>query len=458
MTRRRWVRWVVAITIISSLFLHREWRRTTATRELNAAIAEVEATDPDWTWDRLSAARERPPAGRNGADVIAQVRTQLPEEWTRAEHPERWEPEVPDVPPNVRYSATVVAETRRNLARAPAAVNTVRTLKDFPTGHRDLHLTPDVLSTPLPDTRHTRTVAVLLQWDAELALEDGDRPRAVDDLLAALNTSRSVGDEPLLLSQLVRIGARSVATRSMERIAAHVELTEEQLARLQTAWAADADEPLLLYGLRGERAAYDTYFRNLCNGTITLDGEAPRALNSFGWWIMRVRFIKEHAHYIRWMTQAVEIAKRLPHEQPPLLAAIAERGEPDMIFSQLLLPAAEKCAGAWHRSLGEARCAVVGIACERFRLRHKRWPDTLAELVPAFLPAIPLDPYNGQPLRYAKSDAGVVVYSVGKDLSGAGGSLDIPEPQPNTFARFRLWNPDKRRLPAPPDLQAPPPE
>jgi hypothetical protein len=40
-------------------------------------------------------------------------------------------------------------------------------------------------------------------------------------------------------------------------------------------------------------------------------------------------------------------------------------------------------------------------------------PDTLAELVPAYLTAVPLDPYDGQPVRYKKLPVGYVVYSVG---------------------------------------------
>lgn len=67
---------------------------------------------------------------------------------------------------------------------------------------------------------------------------------------------------------------------------------------------------------------------------------------------------------------------------------------------------AEKLAG-----LANAQAAV---AIERWRLAHPdRLPDTLAELVPAYLTAVPLDPYDGQPVRYKKLPVGYVVYSVG---------------------------------------------
>ena len=50
-------------------------------------------------------------------------------------------------------------------------------------------------------------------------------------------------------------------------------------------------------------------------------------------------------------------------------------------------------------------------------------PDTerLEELVPQFLPSVPLDPYDGQPLRYKRLPAGFVVYSIGADGRDDGG-------------------------------------
>src|SRR5262249_39096223 len=62
-------------------------------------------------------------------------------------------------------------------------------------------------------------------------------------------------------------------------------------------------------------------------------------------------------------------------------------------------------------------CAVTALAAERFRLAHKdkRWPKTLDELCPAFLPAVPIDPYTGKPLLLGRHEEGIVIYSVGED-------------------------------------------
>jgi hypothetical protein len=95
------------------------------------------------------------------------------------------------------------------------------------------------------------------------------------------------------------------------------------------------------------------------------------------------------------------------------------------------------------------RCAIAGIACERFRIKHDRWPAALAELCPEFLPEVPIDPYVGKPLKLEKQDDGVVVYSVGtlpQTATAAAYHQGLPA---GIDIGFRLWNPDSRRLPPP---------
>jgi hypothetical protein len=73
-------------------------------------------------------------------------------------------------------------------------------------------------------------------------------------------------------------------------------------------------------------------------------------------------------------------------------------------------------------NIAQARVSRTAIAIERWRLaHHDNVPDSLAELVPDFLPAIPTDPFDDQPLRYKKLDRGYVVYSIGSDFTDDGG-------------------------------------
>jgi hypothetical protein len=459
MISKKWLKRVaggVTLSLLTTtvwLVGHREWNRARGEKELAAAFAQTDATDPDWRWAALNAKRIIPPPDRNGAAVIARMRELGQNEFGRQLDSRSWPPLSPRPEANVRFDPEVIAEARRDLAAAAPTVELARTLKDFPTGNRRIELSPDMLSTQLEDTQYTRYATSILQWDVVVAVEDGDAPLAAANLLAMLNVSRSTGDEPFVVSQLVRIATSRIALYSAEWVLAQARLTDEQLAGLQAAWRADAEEPLFLYGVRGERAAADVLLKNLADGTVTPDTiggmRKPSGLTfgAYSWWLYRGRYPGERAFYHRWVSQAIAAAKLPLHEQ-----AVAMRRLPDVspsrrpIVAMLVLPAAEGVSQSYRRRVGEARCAAVGLACERFRLKHGRWPDALDEIPKEILPDVPLDPSDGRPLRYAKRPDGVVVYTLGRNGFDNGGAIERWG-DPSDDDGFRLWNPDQRRRP-----------
>lgn len=75
-------------------------------------------------------------------------------------------------------------------------------------------------------------------------------------------------------------------------------------------------------------------------------------------------------------------------------------------------------AAAFHtlRRLGE-----VAISLRLYRKEHGCYPEDLSALVPTYLPSIPLDPFNGKPLRYRREQKGFRIWSVGPDMKDGGG-------------------------------------
>jgi hypothetical protein len=458
MAQKRWVWRATQVVVIALLvgagvlFITSEKRAGVAGRDLADALAEADRTDPDWKWDDLAAKRPRPPHGKNAADLVARFDAAVPSNWGVGLSGPEWEPAPP---PNTRHRDELVFEARAQLAAIGPAVELARSLKDYPEGFRDIELADNPIGTLLNHTQATRMVAYILKWDTIVAVEVGDRGRAVDNLVAMLNASRSIGDEPTLISQLVRIACRSVAAGALQRVLAHLPLTDPELARLQAAWAADADEPLLLYALRGERAMFDTYLRKVAAGIISDQDIAAEEkdrplLDRVRGTFRRKNWAGARAASLRWYNQAVEAARRPVEAQPAALRAIPTPPDPDreVALALGLAASAERVAGACWRSAAEARCVVVALACERFRLKIGRWPNDLAELPPDLLPGgVLLDPFDGKPLRYKRLDDGVVVYSIGQDGADDGGAVDTSPPKDTGV---RLWDPPHRRKPAPP--------
>jgi hypothetical protein len=79
------------------------------------------------------------------------------------------------------------------------------------------------------------------------------------------------------------------------------------------------------------------------------------------------------------------------------------------------------------------RLLICELALQVFRAEHDREADRLEELVPEVLPAVPLDPFTGQPLVYRPSANGPLLYSLGYDRHDDGG-----QPLENRSGDIRL--------------------
>lgn len=91
------------------------------------------------------------------------------------------------------------------------------------------------------------------------------------------------------------------------------------------------------------------------------------------------------------------------------------------ILARLLLPATSSVSRAFDREEARYRTLLVVLAGQAFRRDHGRFPNTLDELVPAYLDKIPIDNYDGLPLKYRFDATGPVVYSVFENLTDDGG-------------------------------------
>lgn len=73
------------------------------------------------------------------------------------------------------------------------------------------------------------------------------------------------------------------------------------------------------------------------------------------------------------------------------------------------------------------RVTIAALALERHRLRHGRYPEPLAALVPAFLAEVPVDFQDAQPLRYRREANGEFrLWSVGENGTDEGGNNEFP--------------------------------
>jgi hypothetical protein len=106
-------------------------------------------------------------------------------------------------------------------------------------------------------------------------------------------------------------------------------------------------------------------------------------------------------------------------------------------WCESVLPSVGNCLERKCRiECGVAATRLV-VAANAYRQKEGRWPADLPALAPAYLAAVPADPYDGQPFRYAATKG--IVYSVGKDLKDSGGSTHVPAAYGKWYAEQRCW-------------------
>src|SRR5262249_32783658 len=150
-------------------------------------------------------------------------------------------------------------------------------------------------------------------YDATLWAHDGKPDEALRSVRAMVNAGRSVGDEPMAVSQLVRIACRGRATAALERVLAQTEPPPAALAGLRSALPEEGRYELLLISLRGERGGGNRAIEALEEG-IAAAGSGTAPLDGILNRMSRDEIKRQHSEYLRWMNQAVEAA-RLPSHQ-----------------------------------------------------------------------------------------------------------------------------------------------
>lgn len=73
------------------------------------------------------------------------------------------------------------------------------------------------------------------------------------------------------------------------------------------------------------------------------------------------------------------------------------------------------------RSVAALRLVTTALAIRAYEATNGKRPTSLAELVPQWLPAVPLDPFSQQPLAYRFSTNAFLLYSLGPDGKDDGG-------------------------------------
>jgi hypothetical protein len=180
-----------------------------------------------------------------------------------------------------------------------------------------------------------------------------------------------------------------------------------------------------------DRSAADVFTRQI------------RILISKGW-----RFAwgdQSAANFLDSMQTLIDVHRAAAREQSALplnrfrmeslIGADASLARLRTVYTRGFLPALDIGAIKALRCETERALLVTDIALRRFQLRQAGFPEQLDELVPEYLPAIPIDRMDGRPVRYRLNPDGTfTLWSIGDDFVDQGG-----DPTPTRRPEQASW-------------------
>ncbi|MCC6489919.1 MAG: hypothetical protein IT364_20690 [Candidatus Hydrogenedentes bacterium] len=233
--------------------------------------------------------------------------------------------------------------------------------------------------------------------------------------------------EPMLASQTVRSVILAMQLRSLATGLNLGYLYPETLAEVEKFYQEPDDSEVMVRALAGDRCNSLAGQREA--GIPDKRSPVDRVLEYFDPLgqsaLRRAKINTQRGQLLESFAELMHLTDRTYQEQIAYIADLRENGTGYVKWVEhprhpLNLP----IKGLEHMPLNAvvARIGLLIVAIERYRSDCEELPRNLQRLVPDYIPEVPLDPYDGQPMRYVAQDQDYMLYSVYFDRVDDGGA------------------------------------
>jgi hypothetical protein len=255
------------------------------------------------------------------------------------------------------------------------------------------------------------------------------------DLIRLANRMQS-GDGPIL-DFLIGSAVKQIALTTLRQLTVETRISSDELSAL----AADLPRVALNFAaltnaLKAEYQAQKQFAVDLREGKIPGEDDIPAArialLPVYNARKTQGRF----ANHTRDLLPAIQLpfseARLIATNSAPNTAKVMLSGNAvgEIIYMMSAAPVAESAVRRKSSEHVQIKVTATFLALKAYQLNHGRLPAELSELVPQFLSAVPMDDFDGQPLRYDRERK--ILYSVSTNCQDDGGvQKDSRKPEPD---------------------------
>ena len=301
---------------------------------------------------------------------------------------------------------------------------------------------------PVDELGLLREVTRVLRLEFELLAREADLTAAFINLETRLAAADTLKQQRPLSDGHFRNALHAYVMHDIRRLIAANRLSDEEMARLQHLLRSITSQDSLPDAILVERALQFQLFHHDLGFVPDMHGlNVPPRETSYV--IGQIHRPEDCALSLAMLARALEASR------PPLptmldsLRDLEQEMQPQFAGPVQLQQVRYKVSADWLNNLHAYAQAMgqnealrqildMALAMERYHLRHHRPAATFDELVPDFLPHMPIDPFDGQPLRLRVQEDSLVVYSIGRDQVDDGGACQLPGQEPDIAIEIKL--------------------
>ena len=300
---------------------------------------------------------------------------------------------------------------------------------------------------------HMRTCARWLRADAAVNAEGGNYAEMLADILAGFELGDALADEPIILSQLVRIAIFGEMVDTVQELINGGEVASDLVSQIVTYTDQSDNREAFANSLVGEVLVNLEAFR-FFRGDEGAKPDAPfvallSAMDSTGprkallaamlyktplgrpWLNMDEETFIDVSNRL---VAAVELPYYDALPQFDLIENDVENLPGLRVFSRGML-GEDTLSGTSTKRIRRLCCAQaehearldlmqMGLLVEQYQVQQGSCPETLDVIAPGLGGSVPVDPFTGEPYRYEPSGDTFLLYSVGQNMTDDGGTYD----------------------------------
>jgi len=255
-----------------------------------------------------------------------------------------------------------------------------------------------------------RELSNAMYLSALIDVQEGRADSAAHAAGTGLVVASTFRDEPSLVAQLIRIALATIQLRATQQVVIRGEPSRGALEDLARCLAENRLPAQVGVGLLGGLRQAHAIWSKLENGHA--EAVYDETGNRASWFLGAMAQLNRPIVRLGHARSLQAFGRLLDIEYGPRPRPAFEPAPPPIWMPGLKSLYAGFTAG-FARSIDSGDefasalgAAEIAVALRRFRVDHASYPEDLAALVPAYLSAVPVDPFTGRPMVYARRGAG----------------------------------------------------